>query len=81
MEDRIINNVKKLMERQHPDIKDYSVMEYKSCYAVTSPKLQPILFEKELGIPMFKTFTSIPSAERANGKCIYTNGGKDNAKK
>ena len=81
MDERILRNIKRLMERQHPDIKDYSVSEYKSFYAVMAEQIQPILFEKDFGFPMFKTFASIPSSERENAKLIYTNGGSKDGKK
>lgn len=78
--ERVIGNIQKAVEKLHPG-KDYQINEYKDFYTVgfTKELIQPMLFEKEFGFPMFKTFQQMK--DKGEPKVVYKSGGQKDVKK
>ena len=78
--ERVIGNIQKAAEKLHPG-KDYQINEYKDFYTVgfTKDMIQPMLFEKEFGFPMFKSFQQMKVTDEP--KVVYKSGGKKDVKK
>lgn len=70
-QEQIIEQIKETVPEINPNFTSYSIYEFEKFYLVSSGEDdEPILFEKNLGLPMFKNFASIPPEDCQNPELI-----------